>query len=207
VEVQEAERAEIARELHDQIGQLLTGLSLMVEAGDAEAASRRGEMKRIVGELIARVRDLSVSLRPPMLDALGLLPALLWQIERFEAQSRIQVVFRHANLDRRFPSKVETAAFRIVQEALTNVARHAGVERVAVEVTAEATRLRAQIEDRGRGFDVDAALAGSSSGLAGMRERARLLGGRLTMESSAGRGTRLHLLLPLPVTDTGGAQP
>jgi signal transduction histidine kinase len=204
VEVQEAERAEIARELHDEVGQLLTGLSFMVEAGDLETESRRGEIKRIANELIARVRDLSVSLRPPMLDTLGLLPALLWQIERFESQSRIRVTFRHANLDRRFPSAVETAAFRIVQEALTNVARHASVEGADVEVTAEATRLRVQIEDRGRGFDVDSALAGPSSGLAGMRERARLLGGRLTMDSAVGSGTRLRLVLPLTEADVGG---
>jgi PAS domain S-box-containing protein len=205
VQVQETERAEIARELHDEVGQLLTGLSLMVEAGDSDAESRRGEVKKVVNELIARVRDLSVSLRPPMLDALGLLPALLWQIERFETQSRIRVAFHHANLDRRFPSEVETAAFRIVQEALTNVARHASVERVEVEVTAEATRLRARNEDRGRGFDVGAALAGPSSGLAGMRERARLLGGRLTMDSTPGSGTRLRLVLPLTETTSGKA--
>ena len=142
-----------------------------------------------------------------MLDDLGLLPALRWQIDRFEAQTRIHVVFQHANLDRRFPSEIETAAFRIVQEALTNVARHASVKRVEVEVTAEATRLQAQIQDRGRGFDIDAALAGPSSGLAGMRERARLLGGRLTIDSSAGSGTRLRLVLPLPETDAGGSVP
>jgi signal transduction histidine kinase len=90
-----------------------------------------------------------------------------------------------------------------VQEALTNVARHASVERVDVEVTAEATRLRARIEDRGRGFDVDAALGGPSGGLAGMRERARLLGGRLTIDSAPGSGTRLRLVLPLPHTGAG----
>jgi PAS domain S-box-containing protein len=198
VEVQEAERAAVARELHDEVGQLLTGLNLMVDAGDLESETRRTEFKRVVGELIARVRDLSVSLRPPMLDTLGLLPALLWQIDRFETQSRIHVVFHHANLDRRFPSEVEMAAFRIVQEALTNVARHAAVERVGVDVIAEATRLRVRIDDEGRGFDVEAALAGPSSGLAGMRERARLLRGRLTIDSAPGTGSRLSLSLPLP---------
>jgi PAS domain S-box-containing protein len=197
VHVQETERAAIARELHDEVGQLLTGLGLMVQAGDLEAQNGRPEIMKVVNELIARVRDLSVSLRPPMLDTLGLLPALLWQIERFEAQSRIQVAFRHTNLDRRFAPEVETAAFRIVQEALTNVARHASVERVQVEVAAEATRLRARIEDRGRGFEVDSAFAGPSSGLAGMRERARLLGGALTVESAPGSGARLRLVLPL----------
>jgi PAS domain S-box-containing protein len=198
VQVQEAERAQIARELHDEVGQLLTGLRLMVEARASDSEGAGDEVRAVVNEVIARVRDLSVSLRPPMLDALGLLPALLWQIERFEAQSRIQVVFQHANLDRRFSPEIETAAFRIVQEALTNVARHAAVPRVEVEVAAEATRLRAQIEDRGRGFDVGAALAGPTSGLAGMRERARLLEGRVAIESAAGSGTRLCLVLPLP---------
>jgi signal transduction histidine kinase len=205
VQVQETERAEIARELHDEVGQLLTGLNLMVEAGDLDAAGRRGEVRRVVGELIARVRDLSVSLRPPMLDLLGLLPALLWQVDRFEAQSRIGVVFHHANLDRRFPAEIETAAFRIVQEALTNVARHASVARVRVEVTAEATRLRVVVEDEGPGFDVGAAHAGASSGLAGMRERARLLGGRLTIDSRPNAGTRLALVLPLADADAARA--
>jgi signal transduction histidine kinase len=141
-----------------------------------------------------------------MLDDLGLLPALLWKIHRFETQSRIQVAFQHTNLDRRFASDVETAAFRIVQEALTNVARHASVDRAEVDVTAEARRLLARIEDRGRGFDVDAALAGPSSGLAGMRERARLLGGHLTIQSGAS-GTRLLLVLPLPESDDRSGKP
>ncbi len=194
VNLQETERSEMARELHDQIGQYLTGLRFMIEA---PRAGGREEMLSVVNELIGRVSDLSMNLRPPMLDGLGLLPALLWQIERCEAQTGIRVDFHHAGLDRRFAPEVEITAFRIVQEALTNVARHAGVMRASVEVWADAETLGARIADEGRGFSVEAALARYSSGLAGMRERCRLLGGQLTVESAPGAGTRLVMALPL----------
>jgi signal transduction histidine kinase len=206
VEIQEVERGAIARELHDEVGQLLTGLGLMIDGAQGpDAADQRREMKRVVGELIGRVRDLSMDLRPPMLDALGLLPALLWQIERFERQTGVVVDFQHADLDRRFPPEVEMTAFRIVQEGLTNVARHAGVARAKVEVWADAQALGGRVQDDGRGFVVEEALAGHSSGLVGMRERSRLLGGRLTIESAPGSGTRLSMELPLSVAVAQGA--
>jgi len=208
VEIQEVERREIARELHDEVGQLLTGLGLMI--GDAElpgADGKRREMKKVVGELIGRVRDLSMDLRPPMLDALGLLPALLWQIERFERQTGVTVDFQHADLGRRFPAEIEMTAFRIVQEGLTNVARHARVAKARVEVWADAQTLGARIQDRGRGFNVEEALARYSSGLVGMRERSRLLGGRLAIESAPGSGTRLSMELPLSVAVAEGTAP
>jgi signal transduction histidine kinase len=132
-----------------------------------------------------------------MLDDLGLLSALTWQIDRFEAQTGISVRFHHADLNRRFVPEVEISAFRIVQEALTNVARHAGVRQVTVDVWANAVSLGVRIEDAGRGFDVEAALAAWSSGLEGMRERSRLAGGRLVIESDPGQGTRLSVELPL----------
>src|SRR5258708_32787447 len=108
-----------------------------------------------------------MALRPPMLDELGLLAALTWQIDRFEAQTGIAVRFHHADLDRRFGVQVEITAFRLVQEALTNVARHAGVSHVNVDVWANPVSLGARIEDEGRGFDVEAALAARPSGLGG----------------------------------------
>lgn len=198
----EAERREIARELHDQIGQLLTGLRIMIEV---PRAGGREEMLSVINEIIERVSDLSMNLRPPKLDELGLLPALLWQIERFEAQTGIQVDFDHSNLGRRFCPQAEITAFRIVQESLTNVARHAGVMKVKVEVWADSKTLAARIEDDGRGFSVDGALTQSSSGLAGMRERCCLLGGQLTIESTPGSGTRLSLQLPLSASASEGA--
>jgi PAS domain S-box-containing protein len=197
VQLQEEERRSIARELHDEVGQLLTGLRLMIEREEGgETTAPRAEMMRVVQELIQRVRDLSMSLRPPMLDELGLLPTLLWQIERFERQTGLQVEFRHAKLDRRFATETELTAFRIIQEGLTNVARHARVGHANVKAWADDKSLWARLEDEGQGFDVNAALAAHSSGLSGMAERARLLGGRLTIESTPGRGTRITTELP-----------
>jgi PAS domain S-box-containing protein len=195
VQLQETERASIAGELHDEVGQLLTGLGLMIKAG--EPAFSRDQMTEVVVELIGRVRDLSMSLRPPMLDSLGLVPALVWQVGRFQAQTGIAVDLRHLGLDRRFPPDIEIAVFRIVQEALTNVARHAQVQRAKVEVAAEGGRLRVGVEDEGCGFDLETALLARSSGLAGMRERCRLVGGRLTIRAAAGNGTRVQADLPL----------
>jgi PAS domain S-box-containing protein len=198
VTLQEEERRAISRELHDEVGQLLTGLKLMLENPDVSgAADRREEMKRVVNDLIGRVRDLSMSLRPPMLDELGVLPTLLWQIGRFEKQAGLAVDFHHANLGRRFPPEVELTAVRVVQEALTNVAKHAGVTSVRVEVWANDQTLGARIEDQGRGFNVPTALGGHSSGLLGIRERCRLLQGRLTIQSAAGNGASLLVELPL----------
>ena len=203
VEVQEAERRHIARELHDEIGQALTGLKLALEISALSSAetvkTRLDEAKTLISEVLARVRELSLDLRPGMLDDLGLLPALLWHFERYTAQTGIQVDFKYTGLQgQRFLPEVETAAYRIVQEALTNVARHAGVGLTAIRLRASQDTLGVQIEDQGIGFDSEAALAsGGSSGLAGMCERAVLLGGQLTVESTPGAGTRVVAELPL----------
>jgi PAS domain S-box-containing protein len=207
LQVQERERQALSRELHDEVGQVLTGLHLTLELG--ERLGGKGlrqavrEARRMVQDLTARARDLSLRLRPTMLDDLGLLPALLWLIERYTAQARVRVAFHHQGLDRRLSPEGETAAYRIVQEALTNVARHAGVGEVTVRVTLEEGTLRIQVEDQGTGFDPDAALAsGACCGLSGMRQRAALLGGRLTIESAPGAGTRLSV--EWPVGEDGG---
>jgi signal transduction histidine kinase len=197
VDVQETERRDIARELHDEVGQLLTGLLFKIDGYGSGTGDPKGEMKAIVNDLIDRVRNLSMNLRPPMLDDLGLLSALTWQIDRFESQTGIRVRFHHADLDRHFGAQAEITAFRIVQEALTNVARHAGVREASVDVWASATSLGVRIEDQGRGFDVAAARAARSSGLEGMRERSRLAGGHLAIESTPDQGTRLSVELPL----------
>lgn len=202
LQLQEAERRHLARELHDEIGGLLTGLNLTLELsphlrGDELAANLR-QARRLIADLAGRMRDLSLRLRPTMLDDLGLLPALLWHFERYTAQTRVRVHFEHDGLGRRLPTEVETAAYRIVQEALTNVARHAGTEEVAVRALFDRDRLFIQVEDHGAGFDAGRALAaGTSSGLSGMMERAALLGGGLDVESAPGRGTCLTAELPL----------
>ncbi len=134
-----------------------------------------------------------------MLDDLGLLPALIWQLDRYQEQTGIRVHFQASDLEgRRFRSELETAAYRIVQEALTNVARHAGVKQAAVTVRVEGQTLCVGVEDRGAGFDLPSMpFNRGAGGLAGMQERATLLGGRLTIELIPGSGTRVTALLPL----------
>lgn len=202
IEVQEAERRSLALELHDEVGQILTGLKLTLEmsarqpAGEVRATIAQAQT--LVNELMARARKMSLDLRPATLDHLGLLSALLWHIKQYGAQTQVRVEFKHSGLEgRRFPAEVETAAYRIVQEALTNVARHAQALEATVRVWADGHGLGLQIEDRGRGFDTEAALsADNTSGLAGMRERAHLLGGSFLIESSPGAGTRLTAEFP-----------
>lgn len=202
LEVQEQERRHLARELHDEIGQVVTGLRLSLEMCSRlrgeEAERRLQQADGLLQDLTMRIRDLSLRLRPTMLDDLGLIPALLWHFERYTAQTRIQVAFEHGGVERRFPAPVETAAYRIVQEGLTNVARHADTQLVTVRLWLDQDVLNVQIEDQGHGFDV-AALddTGHSSGLSGMYERAVLLGGRFELESCPGAGVRLTAELPI----------
>ncbi len=203
VEVQEAQRRHIARELHDEVGQLLTGLKLTlhtnVRAPTGPTKARLQRAQALVTDLMARVREMSLNLRPAMLDDLGLLPTLLWHFERYTAQTGVRVTFKHRGLKaRRFPTVIETEVFRIVQEALTNVARHSAVREATVRLWADHDRLSAQIEDEGTGFDAEAVMAkGRTIGLVGMRERAGLLGGSLNVESSPGTGTRVTAEIPM----------
>jgi PAS domain S-box-containing protein len=169
-----------------------------VRLDDAEKIQDRLRQARgQVSELIARTRELSLSLRPAMLDDLGLLPTLIWHIDRYQEQTGIQVSFTASGLEEsRFMAEVETAAFRIVQEALTNVARHAAVNQAVVQIWIEPPALYLLIEDHGVGFDATIA-SPESAGLAGMQERVGLLGGTLTVDSTPGSGTRLVAMLPV----------
>jgi signal transduction histidine kinase len=204
LDAQETERRAMARELHDHIGQLLTGLKLTLEMSAPliveEARENLQQARLLVHDLMTRVRHLSLDLRPTMLDDLGVLPALLWHFERYTAQTSVQVDFKHTGLDgQRFAPAVETAAFRIVQEALTNAARHAGVQCVTVRSWSDPETLRVMIEDRGTGFDPQR-IPATSHGLAGMRERVSALGGQLTIDSAPGAGTCILAELPLRST-------
>jgi hypothetical protein len=137
-------------------------------------------------------------LRPAILDSLGLLPALEWQIERYTNQTGVQVDFSAEGLDHRLPTHLEAGVYRLIQEALTNVARYAGVSAVIVQIYVSEETLSLYVVDEGAGFDVEEALdAGVSTGLAGMRERAHLLGGTLTIDSIPGEGTTIHARLSI----------
>jgi PAS domain S-box-containing protein len=205
VVVQEQERRHLARELHDEIGQMLTSLVLLLQPRENLPTDGFGvrcqQAREIVDDLLTRIRDLSSDLRPAALDHLGLVPALLTLFERYTAQSEVRVHFKHRQMEQRFAADVETTAYRIVQEALTNVARHSGVKDVIVRAWTTSDVLSLQFEDRGRGFDPDVARAtAGSSGLAGMQERVKLLDGHLTIEAGPGLGTQITAGLPLQRT-------
>jgi signal transduction histidine kinase len=201
LEAQEVERRRVARELHDEIGQLLVGLKLLLDLNRKQVAPEAGrtftEAIDLVDRLAVGVRNLSLELRPSILDDLGLVPALLWQFERYQAQTGIRVEFRQQAADRRFPSPVETAMFRITQEALTNVARHAQTQLVKVSLRHQDQALALQVRDEGSGFQAAHVSMHDSVGLAGMQERATLLNGRFELHTAPGQGTTIDVEIPL----------
>lgn len=201
VEAQESERRRIARELHDEIGQTLTGLKLTLEDHQrltaSAVSSRMARARELTAELLRRVHDMSLDLRPAMLDDLGLQPALIWLVERYSAQTGVAVAVACSGLDGRLRPEVETAGYRIVQEALTNVARHAAVKRASVDCALTEATLRIAVVDEGAGFDPISLAVGASSGLVGMEERARSVGGRLWVSSRPGHGATVVALLPI----------
>jgi signal transduction histidine kinase len=203
VSLQEEERRKIALELHDQVGQMLTGLNLMIgqtlRSNTLSNQENLQEAQNVVTDLIIKVREMSLNLRPSMLDDLGLLPTLIWHFKRCQTQSNLEVDFRHSGLDVTLPQDLAIAAYRIVQEALTNVMRYAGVNSVLVEIWTDQDWLHIRIEDKGQGFKVEELTTGSSLGLHSMRERALLLGGKLSVESVPRQGTRVFAQLPLKI--------
>ncbi len=203
VEVQEDERRAIARELHDDAGQLLASLSIGLRVlerrygGSPEALSHVGYLQQLVDEVQSNVHDLGATLRPASLDKLGLLPALRQSVERYERQYGLKATIAEVDVaGTRLPASVETAVYRIVEEALSNVLRHARASRVDVLLQRRADALIAIVEDDGAGFEVDELWTEHGLGLVGMRERAEMLGGKLTLESTPGFGTTVYLTMP-----------
>jgi len=202
VEAQEQERRNVARELHDQIGQNLTALKLLLGAAMSRPTPENRpvmeEARKLIDELVSRVREISLDLRPSMLDDLGLLPSLLWLFERYTSQTGVRVSFKHKGLDQPLPPDIATAAYRITQESLTNVARHAKTDQASVTIMADGDALTVHVRDEGMGFDLEAARAsGMSSGLIGMRERAVSLHGELKVSSMPGHGTDVVARIPM----------
>lgn len=201
IEVQEAERRTIARDLHDHFGQSLTGLQFLLESvKDGASDSHKQQLVEIqafVGDIISQVRELSLNLRPSMLDDMGLLPTLKWHFERFAHQTGIEVDFHSDEFSSRFPGQIETTSYRIIQEALTNVARYAQVATVSVRLARQEDSLLVEVRDQGKGFDVSRTSEKPTLGLGGMRERANLVGGHLVVNSSPNQGTQILATLPL----------
>jgi signal transduction histidine kinase len=203
VDIQEEERRRIAIELHDEIGQSLTGLKLKLAAlpksRNLKSSDDLEKTLMILNNLIDRVRKLSLDLRPAMLDDLGLLPTLLWYIDQYRSQTGIQVDLQHSGIQKlRFSNPIETAAYRIIQEGLTNIARHAAVKKATIKVVCRESTLHLEVSDKGSGFEPELVLqSGTTTGLSGMRERISTLGGELRITASPGKGTRLQVDLPL----------
>ncbi len=200
LQLQEAERQAVARDLHDEVGQSLTAIKLnlqTLERGVEPPAAARALADSLdaVQAMLHKVRQMSLALRPQLLDDLGLAATLRWYLDRQAQRSGLEVRLEVGELPPRLPPEVEIACFRVVQEALTNVIRHAQARRVRVELQAAAGKLVLAISDDGIGFDTAAALAaavrGDNLGLMGMQERARLVGGTFEISSAAGIGTRV----------------
>jgi signal transduction histidine kinase len=196
VEAQELERARLARELHDETGQALTsillGLKPLEQSAEAEAV---GAVRELVVSTLQNVRRLAVELRPSALDDFGLVPAVERLSETFREQSGLEVdLAAHLGEERLLP-EAETTLYRVIQEALTNVVKHAGASRVSILLQRKQGAVVAVVEDDGSGFDPDATRE-DALGLAGMRERLALVGGKLQVESSPGRGTTIAAEVP-----------
>lgn len=213
LEVQEAERRAIARELHDEVGGVLTAVKLNLQSlrgKRTDSADSAGEPAdpaiadslALVDGAIQSVRSLSLDLRPAVLDDLGLIPALKWYCERQALRAGVPIELALEAIDLRRAPQLESACFRIVQESVTNALRHANARRIQVALRRGDGSFSLEIADDGGGFTMDAArksaLAGESSGVLGMEKRATLLGGKLTVDTAAGAGTRVRAEFATP---------
>jgi signal transduction histidine kinase len=209
VDAQEAERTRIARELHDATGQSLTAIALglrgigrLVEEQAPTVAAQLREVESYGTNALTELRRIIADLRPSQLDDLGLVAALRWYVQAFHQRRGIEAEFVLQGEPARLPAETETVLFRITQEALTNVAKHAEATRVTVSLETEPTQVAVMIADNGRGFAPDNVLQNerphtSGWGLLGIRERTRLLGGDCTIQSTPGQGSRIRVTIPL----------
>jgi two-component system sensor histidine kinase UhpB len=210
---QEQERKRIARELHDETSQVLTSLlismALLEESVATEEARKRvADIRALAHQTLRAVRNLSIDLRPSALDDLGLLPALRWYIKEYQQKCAIEVEFVASGFRERLPAEMETAIYRIVQESMTNTAKHAHAQHVWILLEEDGKRVHARVRDDGRGFDAQAVLKtpwqDRGLGLSGMLERAGLLDGTVEIVShptgsgtSSATGTTIDISIPL----------
>jgi signal transduction histidine kinase len=213
IEAQEAERRHIARELHDELGQVLSTIRLKLRTVSRQTGAPAQEAieacSSAVDRALTQVRALSLNLRPSVLDDFGLHAALEWYVGGQTAGAQLVGHFKSNLGDRRLPAPLETACFRVVQEAVTNVIRHAGARAFWVEVQHTGAQLSLRIRDDGAGFDAQAARdnasRGRSIGLLGMQERVELLGGQFQLESRRGSGTEIQARFALATSPQGGS--
>jgi two-component system sensor histidine kinase UhpB len=207
---QEQERKRIARELHDETSQVLTSLlislALLEETVTSEEGRQRvADTRALAHQTLRAVRNLSIDLRPSALDDLGLLPALRWYIKEYQQKCAVEVEFTAHGLKQRLPAEMETALYRVIQESLTNTAKHAHARHAWVSLSEESGTIRARVRDDGQGFDAPAVLRtpwqDRGLGLAGMQERVMLLDGSIKIESQPDQGTSIEVAIPVPAKD------
>lgn len=210
--VREEERARISREVHDELGQSLTAVKMDLAWLAGRLPRRNGQMlkrirstRQLADDIIQSIRRISTELRPAVLD-LGLAEAVEWQVQEFQTRSGIQCTVRLLTREV-VASNASTAMFRIFQETLTNVARHAKATRTEVVLQKQQDWLVLLIRDNGRGFDQADPSLSKSLGLLGMRERAAILGGRVNISSAPGKGTTVTAWIPLRSPGESGAMP
>jgi PAS domain S-box-containing protein len=201
---QEAERVRLAREIHDALGQLCTALKMditsLAQKLPKEERRLRGKAEsalKLVGDLIKALRRLSTELRPSTLDALGLTAAMEWQAQEFQSHTAIRCQVHLPHEDLNLDPERSTALFRLFQESLTNVARHAHASLVQAELRVQGDALVLSVHDNGRGFNTSQFDGRSSLGFLGMKERVLLLGGKFELDSAPGKGTTLTFQIPL----------
>lgn len=207
LEIEEEGRRRLSRELHDEIGQTLALLQIEIShiaalatAPPAALRARLNRARDLAERTVLTIRNISLLLRPALLDDLGLVPALQFQLEEFMRRSGVLCDFTGEGVADQLPDTVKTCVYRVAQEALHNCEKHSGATRVQVSVRQFPDRLVAEVVDNGRGFSIDAQGRPARSpglGLLGSRERAANVGGALTIESAPGRGTRVTLIVPL----------
>jgi signal transduction histidine kinase len=207
VDAQETERRTISRELHDQVGQTLNALLVdaanlakRIPAEDSISRQYLDNMRSFADSSVNSLRDIALLLRPSMLDDLGLIPALDWQAREVTRRSGIRVKVEADKVPDSLPDAVRTCVYRVVQETLQNVSRHSGARSATVTVRQTDGLLETTVEDDGRGFDPGRT---RGLGLLGMEERVKQLGGRLKIQSQPGKGTLLHVTLPIAAAVTG----
>ena len=214
--VREEEKTRIARELHDELGQALTAMKMDLAAirvelqpGQIEAMQKAENMKTLIEATVKSMRRIASDLRPLMLDDLGLIPTIEWLVKDFSQRNGIEVELTIADREIETGSQTDTALFRILQEALTNVARHARASKVRITLTLIEGKVHLGISDNGLGFEQPASGATGHFGLLGIKERAALLGGQVSIHSEPGAGTTVEV--DVPATPQGaqhaGARP
>jgi two-component system sensor histidine kinase UhpB len=202
LEAQEDERQRVARELHDESAQSLTlmlvRLRLLERSEDvAQAREHVRELRELTARALDEIRRIALELRPKILEDLGLGEALAWRVDEMNATGAVRATLRTVGLDRRLPRDLELALYRVAQEAMTNIARHARAQNARLLLIHRDSTVSLTVEDDGAGFDVAAARAQASGlGLSGMRERMTLVGGALEIGSARGRGTRVVATAP-----------